>query len=229
MSRPRTREVLKQEVLDYISHQASAPSPRLERLTIPAIAEIVLESDLERVRQAVNDLQTDHQARSITVVQEIILPESDAGKRIRRDIASRMRMTRHTYIAMAVTLVALYFVFPYLLKGDTPVIVPPYTSGPPRSLILFMLCGWGLTYLLDEAIVRFKIFQIVSEETYANLGRIAKYSVVVFALLYFGCYVVFRQVGWEMSGSVAVAILIGSVTVTIALYRVFFRRRTARD
>jgi len=226
MSGPRTREVLKQEVLDYISHQASAPNPRLERLTIPAIADIVLESDLDRVRQAVNDLQTDHQARSITVVQEIILPESDAGKRIRRDIASRMRMGRHTYVAIAVTLVALYFAFPYLLKEDAPIIVPPYTSGPSRSFMWFVVGGGFLIYLLDEAITRFRIFQIVSEETYADLGRITKYSVALLVLLYVGCYLVFRYVGWEMSASVAVAILIGSVTISIGL---FFGRRTAGD
>jgi len=224
MSRPRTREALKQEVLDYISHQASAPSPKLERLTIPAIADIVLEKDLDRIRQAVDDLKADHQARSITVVEEIIVPENDAGKRIRRDIASRKRVGRHTYIAMVVVLVILYFVFPHLLKEDTPVVVPPYTSGPPRSFILFLLGGGVLTYLLDEAIVRFNIFRIVSEETYTNLGRITKHSVVVFVLLSVGCYVIFRCVGWEMSGPVAVAILIGSITATIALHRNVLRR-----
>jgi len=56
MSRPRTSEALRQEVLGYISHQASAPNLRLERLTIPAIADIVLENNLHRVRRAVDDL-----------------------------------------------------------------------------------------------------------------------------------------------------------------------------
>ena len=224
MSRPRTRENLKAEVLDYITHTAIIFPPRLDRLTVPAIADAVQEDNLDRVRGVINDLQTDHQTESITIVEEIVLPKSDEGQRIRRHIASRMRMSRHTYIALFVVLFALYFVFPYLLKDNAP--LPPFANGgPPRSLVSFVVLGWFLTYLLDEAVLRFRVFRIVSEDVYTRLAAVTKYTIVLFALLYIGCLILFPYLKWEMSAAIAVTLLGLAFTSSIGLYHIIRERR----
>lgn len=200
--------MLKQDVLTYLTHHAT-PDAAAEVLEVSCIADDLKEPS-SRVKEALADLERDDQVESLAITEHIFLPKTEVGKQIKKRVVTKRGIAQAPYIGVVVGLIILYEMSRLYLSNLMP-------AQELNAFILFVVGGLLVMYLINVLVARVQMARAVSDETLKFGTRLAKRAIVVFVILYMGILFVFGNIGWEMSGSIAVVILGIAVAISISL------------
>jgi len=173
-----TKEDLKKEVLRYLVNTATKKDWKIDNFTLSSIRKYV-GNGKERVEEALEGLEEEDLIKPSEIGIRIYLPKTEKGERIKNILRKKkLIVALSPYAAFIIAILILTILAPYIVSN---------ASAIQTGLLLALSLGLILAFILQSGLRELMKWRAVSKETYEDVARISKSSVILF-LLFFGVY-----------------------------------------
>ncbi len=187
-----TKEEVKKKIFSELKSLATK-SASIEEFSRSRL-EKSIKAHTELMDTALTELEQEDAIDSRTIQMQVYLPNNRYGKDILKEIA---RSGYLKYSSLSAALFALgilylavrYYPWPLEPPKDTQSFIDAYKAGVLQGVFFSVIGGLGGGYMIREGLSSFRKWQIISEESYAVIATVGKYTIglsIVFLAAYYG-------------------------------------------
>jgi len=224
----KTKEDIKKAVLDYLVNRPRQ-AKQVEEYTASKISEVV-KADISQVEEAITELEQENLLDSRKVQLDVYVPNTEEGFEVLTTFARRGYIAYSPYWAVFFGFALLFIGFSILgnylsLPAQVNTLFESYLMGIRYGIIGSFVAGLLGGYIIQNALSKFRRWQIVSEETYETISSLVKYTAYLFVPLVIVYYVASRQLGYSFELSVVIVLLGISIASAFSYERIKRRKK----
>jgi len=210
----QTREEIKKAIIDYLKLLPNKTT-QVEEYTLSAISEKV-KADISKVEVAIADLKNDGLINVRKVQLDVYVPKNQDGFQILATFAKKEYITFSSYWAVFFGFALLFGAISALGNSIQPpaeitALSDAYGTGLRYGIIAsFLVCILG-GMIIQNALTKFRRWQIVSEKIYKLITDLVKHSTYIFVPSFIVYYALSSYYGQPIQATVVVALLALSV------------------
>jgi hypothetical protein len=209
-----TKEQIKTAVLNHLK-MLPTNNAQVEAYTLSSISESIT-ADSSKVATALSELANEDLVTSRKVQLDVYVPKNQEGFRILSSFASKEYIGFSPY--WAIVFVFGLFLVILLAFGNFP--NETYIVGVRNGAILsFLVCFFG-GGILQNILIKFRRWQLVSEESYRTISDLIKHSLYAFIPPFIVYYLILTYYGRPLESTVIVGLLAISVACSFGYEQV---------
>lgn len=208
-NRIKTKETLKNEIIEYLQDATEKGDWKLEDSTLSSISEHVHE-EKERVDRVLDELEGEDKGvvKAIKIETKVYLPKTARGETIAKELAKKkLIMPLSPYAAFIIAIIILYIAAPYTVSN---------ASAVQDGLLLALIFSVVLALILQWAFGEFVNWKATSKETYEDVVRISKFSVGLFLLFFVVYYGLTKLIESKITPEGIITVFFGAIAVAFS-------------
>ena len=225
---PKTKEEIKKAIRDYLV-DLSSKTEQVEEYTTAKLAEVV-HVDVSQLEEPLSELKDEDVLDSRKVSLDIYIPKTRDGFNVLATFAKNGYVTYSPYWAIFFGFAFLFILIwgwgNYLeVPAQIESLPEAYLSGIRYGIVGSFFVGLVGGFFIQDALGRFRRWQIVSEETYKTVSSLLKHSAYIFVPLILAYYVTCNQLRYSAELSIVIALLALSVASAFGYEQIMSRKR----
>lgn len=223
----KTKEDIKKAVLDYLVNHPRK-TKQVEEYTASRISEII-KADTSKVEEAIAELEEENLVDSRKVQLDVYVPKTEEGFEALTSFARRGYIAYSPYWAVAfgfgLLFIGVLILGNYLgLPAQVNTLSESYLMGIRYGIIGSFVAGLLGGVVIQNALSKFRRWQIVSEEIYETISSLVKYIIYLFVPFVLVYYIASKQLGYSFELGIVVTLL--SIAIATAIgYKQLVKRK----